>query len=718
MALRIIQSPGVEIRELDLSQFAPAVVGTTVLVQGFADRGEEYEPLEMTSLDEFERNFGTPNNEAERYFYYTSKEVIRNGGNLIAAKLPYNNTISTNYKYIGLSFDTLTAITTGNISGFNSDIQQCSSYFTQPVNINVYDDVTSQNLSTSAYDHLVAGGDFTGAAAGLSTYDFVIVNENKARFSGPKDNEGIFVVFVDAIDAIRVQRSNLDPQSTDTMQIVQGIDYPSGILYTDFSESLTGTYDQTSISEKLMLQFPPLEFTSNGNDLDSFYAQHLGVLVCNTIRDPNNEGKLNVGILESHIGSIHHDKRDPATGQSIYLGDLINTNSNYIKWYRKQTSNNVPNKNNSEIVLSVNNRDYGLIGFTDAESTKTIQGGSMVANMKKILEKVSNIDQYQIDVVVDGGLSTIANFCDDVTSGTLFNPVNDVDSDDSTITSSSNVSTWRNVCDELIEFCKDTRKDCMCILDVPRNLVLQGDDKYIRKTVPNNTFSNTIGKRLRYITGLNSSFAAIYTNWNKVVDDFTGITFWLPPTSKASGIYVFNDRVGNIWDAPAGLNRGIIDGIVDLSFNPNRKASDQLYMKSFNYAKQYPLDGFILEGQKTTQIKPSAFDRVNVRRTFLRLERLVYSVSRYFVYEPNNAFTRRRLVDIISPIFEEYKSLGGINDYQIICDETNNTAEVIERNELKVLILIKPTKTAEFILVDFVATRQDADFNEIIEQLT
>jgi phage tail sheath protein FI len=202
-----------------------------------------------------------------------------------------------------------------------------------------------------------------------------------------------------------------------------------------------------------------------------------------------------------------------------------------------------------------------------------------------------------------------------------------------------------------------------------------------------------------------------------MVDEFTGINFWIPETVKVAGIYAYNDTVANIWDAPAGLNRGVVNGVYDLSFNPNKKDMDAIYTKSINYAVKYPLDGFIVEGQKTTQTKPSAFDRVNVRRLFLRLERATYRACRYFVYEPNNLFVRRRLIDVLTPMFQAVKAAGGLYDYEIICDERNNTPEVIDHNELKVAILLKPVRTAEFILVDFIATRTDANFDEIIQEI-
>ena len=708
MATRTINHPGVEIREIDRSQFAPAIVGTTFLQMGYCDKGEEFTPTELISIQEYETMYGQPSNEAERYAYYAANDILRNGGSLIFSKLPYNNKISNNYKYVGINVDNASTITITDAS----DLREISGYYTQK---SIVSAAPVDMIATSAYDVIAAGGDF---GVDQSGYDFIIVNENKARIAGSTHRDGIFFAIVDPVDAMKVQRMFPNPSDNDVMSLIEGISYPTGILYTDFLNPLTGKFSGSSTSEDIMRQFPTIEFLENGSSVDKSYGQQLGVIVCNTNADPNNQGLLQVGILESWVGSIHKAAKNPSTGQSIYLGNIINNQSNYIKWYANLNNEALlPNIKDDTIVLWKADSSYDLIGFTDAECEKKIIGNTIANNMKVIFEKVSNIDEYQIDVVVDAGLSTISQFCldnDVPASGVLYDPLT---SQQGEINAADDVDYWRNVCSEFIAFCQDVRKDCMCVLDVPRNLVVEGNEKYIRKTAPENTFSSKIGNKLRFVTGLNSSYAALYSDWMKAVDDFSGITFWMPPTVKVAGIYATNDRIGNIWDAPAGLNRGIIDGIVDIAFNPNGKAADQVYIKAINYAKQYPLDGFILEGQKTTQVKPSAFDRVNVRRLFLRLERVVYQVARYFVYEPNNSFTRRRLVDVITPIFQATKAAGGLYDYMIVCDETNNTAEVIDHNEMKVAILLKPTRTAEFILVDFVATRTDANFQEILQQV-
>ena len=719
-------------------------------MMGYFDKGEELTPFEVPSIDDLDTSFGKPTNAAEQYSYYAAQEILNQGGNLILGKLPYNNLISTYYKGVGINISSdKTTYDSTTLSGYSelASLSTFSQLSGGVLAVSMYpsgDTVTNDLLlHRDQYDVVKAGGDFSDADAlkgasgnAVEPYDYIIVNENKARIGGANIDEGIFVTLVDPVDALRVQRM-ISTYDTDEFSLMQGINYPSGILYeagtgsasgttvSDFITPLTGTYVGSSFSEELARQYPAIDWTQAGTQLDPYYFHQLGVMVCSTVEDPQNEGKLMTSILEAFVGSVHPGKKNPVDGQSIYLGDLINNTSSYIRWYadfiKANTTITYPLdtlKDDVTSVLFMPDAEYPLIGFTVNECVKYIEGDTMVTDMKTIMQKVSNIDEEEIDLVLDAGLSSISEYTNgNVGTGELYDPLTDSD-DYGAIESPTRVEYWRNVCTELINFCALTRKDCMAVLDVPRFLVLDRNEKWIRKTAPTNSFSNAIGSKLRYITGLNSSYAALYSDWTKMIDNYIGTPFWAPPSVKAAGIYIYNDRIGNIWDAPAGLNRGVINGIVDLAYNPNQKEADQVYKKAINYARRYPLDGFILEGQKTTQVKPSAFDRVNVRRLFLRLERLTYKTARYFVYEPNNAYTRRSFIDVISPTFKNYQTAGGIYRFQIVCDETNNTDDVIDNNEMKCAVLIAPVKTAEFILVDFVATRTGGNFTEIIQTLT
>ena len=251
----------------------------------------------------------------------------------------------------------------------------------------------------------------------------------------------------------------------------------------------------------------------------------------------------------------------------------------------------------------------------------------------------------------------------------------------------------------------------MFIADGLRPLVISGQKKVVRESKPKNSIDVNILPYIKNFMGLNTSYGAGYLDWFQIADEFTGDLFWCPPSIKAMGSYIYTDLNFNYWDAPAGLTRGII-AAVDVAFSPTPKQAGAIYEKNWNYAINYPNDGIVLEGQKTFQVKPTAFDRVNVRRLFLRLERAAYQVARYFVYEGNTAYTRQRLVDALDPYFKAAKIGGGVYDYKIRCDESINTPNVIDNNELRVQIGIKPVKTAEFILIDFIALSTGGSFEE------
>ena len=168
------------------------------------------------------------------------------------------------------------------------------------------------------------------------------------------------------------------------------------------------------------------------------------------------------------------------------------------------------------------------------------------------------------------------------------------------------------------------------------------------------------------------------------------------------------------WVAPAGFTRGVVTGITDLAFYPKQKQRDQLYKIALNPVVFFPNEGFVIYGQKTAQKQPSAFDRINVRRLFLTLENQTNTVARSFVFEPNTLFTRTQIKNILTPIFDNAKNTSGLYDYLLICDERNNTPSVIDDNTLVIDIYIKPVRTAEFILVNFYATRTNQNFSEIV----
>ena len=204
----------------------------------------------------------------------------------------------------------------------------------------------------------------------------------------------------------------------------------------------------------------------------------------------------------------------------------------------------------------------------------------------------------------------------------------------------------------------------------------------------------------------------MYWPWVQVRDQQVGVNRWVPPSVVMSGIYSFNDKVAHPWFAPAGLNRGGIDTAIQAERKLTHSNRDDLYDKNVNPIATFPGQGICAWGQKTLQKKESALDRVNVRRLLIKLKKFIASTSKFLVFEQNNVSTRNKFLNIVNPFLEQVQSNSGLTAFKVIMDDTNNTPDSIDRNILYGQIFIQPTRTAEFIMLDFTVQPTGATFPE------
>ena len=203
----------------------------------------------------------------------------------------------------------------------------------------------------------------------------------------------------------------------------------------------------------------------------------------------------------------------------------------------------------------------------------------------------------------------------------------------------------------------------------------------------------------------------------EVYDKYNRKYRWIPSSGYVAGIYAKTDDVADPWWAPAGLNRAIITSVRRLAWNPKQGHRDLLYKNGINPIVSFAGQGKVIWGQKTMLDKPSSFNRVNVRRLFIVLEKAISTAAKYFLFEPNDEISRKQLTNMINPFLRDVKARRGVYDYRVICDDTNNTPERIDRNEQWCTILIKATRTAEFIVLNFVSTKTGASFDEVAGQV-
>jgi len=351
--------------------------------------------------------------------------------------------------------------------------------------------------------------------------------------------------------------------------------------------------------------------------------------------------------------------------------------------------------------------------------------GSLPTKIDRALLRIKNDDKFNIDIIAEGGLGTIQAYM--TTAGALtaqgFDDTRTTDGIEALRTSNDLTVTgardgYMAIYDKFNTFCgpaKDGgRGDVLFVADPIRQLLVSGKGSKIQDDINKNFYTDIYWGLRHQFELANSSYACTYANYMKVYDDYTGLFIYVPPSGFAAAKMMSTDASTGPWGAPAGFNRGVVGGAVDVAISPNQRQRDDLYTVNLNPIATFPDRGNVFFGQKTLLKKPSAFDRINVRRTFLYLEKITKKTMQNFLFENNTLFTRTRVINTLTPFFDRVKVADGLYDYLIVCDERNNTPEVIDGNEMIVDIYLKPVRSAEFILVNFYATRTDANFEELI----
>ena len=215
-----------------------------------------------------------------------------------------------------------------------------------------------------------------------------------------------------------------------------------------------------------------------------------------------------------------------------------------------------------------------------------------------------------------------------------------------------------------------------------------------------NALTDSIATVVSQVTTLDSNYTATYWPWVRIVND-KNVPIWVPPSVMIPGVLSFNDAIQAPWYAPAGLNRGSLSTVTDTYVRLSQSNRDSLYEARVNPIANFLNDGVVVWGQKTLQARPSALDRVNVRRLLIAVKKYIASSTRYLVFEQNTASTRNRFLSIVNPYMEQVRAQQGLYAFRVVMDQSNNTPDIIDQNILYGQIFLQPTRTAEFIVLDF-----------------
>ena len=366
-------------------------------------------------------------------------------------------------------------------------------------------------------------------------------------------------------------------------------------------------------------------------------------------------------ILEKFAGVSKASNSKDSLGRSNYYKTVINQRSQYIWW----TNHPLAAATWGDNTLS---GTAFSSGHTAAESTVDLSGGAdgttVDANIVTALDLLENDELVDVNLIFSGNGSAAVN--------------------------------------TKIQLICDTRKDCLGFVSPPSAAVLD------------NVGSEAADIATNADTYTRSSYMVYDSGWKYMYDRYYDRYLYVPCNGDVAGLCANTDYVADPWFSPAGFNRGKIKNALKLAYSPDKADRDTLYQKGVNPIVEAQGSGITLLGDRTMLDKPSAFDRINVRRLFIVLEKAIATAAKFQLFEFNDAFTRAQFKNLVEPFLRDVQGRRGVYDFRVICDETNNTPEVIDQNGFVADIFIKPAKSVNFIQLNFIATRTGISFEELI----
>ena len=316
----------------------------------------------------------------------------------------------------------------------------------------------------------------------------------------------------------------------------------------------------------------------------------------------------------------------------------------------------------------------------------------------RALAGTSYYNQGTVTSVLTGGVDDAPSTANTQTAYGLFSNADEVDVS-LVITGEAPIATQQYVIDNVA----GSRKDCLAFISPPSaNVINQSGSETTNITSWNNALSRS------------SSYTVADSGWKYMFDKYNNTYRWVPLNGDIAGLCVYTDSVRDPWFSPAGFNRGNLKNVVKLAWNPTKTNRDTLYAQGINPVGTFPGNGTVLYGDKTLQTKPSAFDRINVRRLFIILEKTISQAAKYSLFEFNDESTRAQFIGLVTPFLRDIQGRRGIYDFRVVCDTTNNTSQVIDSNQFVGDIYIKPARSINFIQLNFVAVRTGVDFTEVV----
>ena len=666
-------SPGVNVSEIDLTTIVPAVSTTTGGIGGLFRWGPVGKLVLVDSEASLVNRFGKPTNlNAETFF-------------TAANFLSYGNAL-----YVSRAANTTNS---ANTIGTWSAVANTSSYtFNAILNVKNADDydqkLTANNFASNTQILYVAKypGDL-GNTLKLSVcdnatqYQSSLANVATTTFSGNSmvitfDDSGSYVRSNAAYQALTVGDYLYVGNTIVGYQYVQVAAKPASTpTGNTFTVNLSSTYtlsSSVSMSGTITRNweyFQSVGAAPGSSDYNTSFGNTAAVDEVHVVVS-DQDGKFTGvpgTILEIYKGLSRATDAKTQDGATNYYVNVLNQSSQYLWWTNHRSGYSVNTAINIATTATATPLSLSFQGGNDGFDEATV--GTYIGNITNAYDLFASTENVDVALVMAGKTAG--------TNGT-------------------------QLANYLIDNVANVRKDCVVFVS-PQNADVV----------------NNVGSELSAVTTFrnnlrSTSYAVLDSGYKYQYDKYNDIYRWVPLNGDVAGLCVVTDTQRDPWWSPAGFNRGQIKNIIKLAYNPKQADRDVLYPAGVNPVVTFPGQGTILYGDKTLLAKPSAFDRINVRRLFIVLEKAIATASKFTLFEFNDAFTRSQFVSLVTPFLKDIQGRRGIYDFKVVCDETNNTGEVIDGNRFVGDIYIKPARSINFIQLNFVAVRTGVEFSEIV----
>jgi len=735
--MSFLVSPGVSVREVDLTNVVPAVATSVGAIAGAFQKGPVSSVTTITSEEQLVQVFGKPNSSNfETFFtatnflqYADNLKVVRAGSGILNAGANSGILIRDEDHYQASFQDgsgshgewaARTAGTHGNSLGV--DICPSARAFAQPLgSLNLVNgagavgDLSITVDNQDATDATIAIGDiisFQTASAVVATVagaitvatKNLVVDGNSGtivvgdRVLGAGISDGDVVVKVASITdqqnlvldkAIIVANDIPLVFSKDTQVESGGQEYEvtsvSGeVLTIRLLDDPAGGGLQTIIPDNSLItrrwRFSDLFDSAPGTSAWSTAngrgeKDEIHVAVYDTTGDVTGfdvdvAGQRTAAMIEVFPSMSKNPSAKTPEGSNNYYSDVIFAQSQFIYW----TDHLAAGSNwGTDIATGT---DYTFVSGVDVSS---LTGGTddytlTAGEVELAYDLFANTETLDINLVLGGASSIVAD-------------------------TEAAMDTHVTMITSLVE----TRRDCVGFVSPYRGATVG--------------IADSITATKNVVDGFNtcpsSSYMVFDSGYKYMYDKYNDVYRFVPLNGDTAGLCAFTDQIADSFFSPAGFNRGNVRGAVKLSFNPTKAERDQLYKARINPVVNFPGQGVVLFGDKTALSKPSAFDRINVRRLFLLLEKAISTAAKFQLFEFNDEFTRAQFRNLVEPFLRDIQGRRGITDFSVVADGTNNTGEVIDRNEFVADIFIKPARSINFISLNFVAVRTGVSFSEV-----